>query len=214
MKVRIVSIIAFVDQSKSILLQAAQADVFNIETKSSVKTQILFDTGSQQCYVNEKSANIQIWKLFISEKTLIKTFGQINDFKMQVLDVVQLKIKHQFEEKYNFVEALVVPVICSPLKNQNISTLKQKMEFISELDLADFEDDESTHESRVGILIGVDYYFNFFLGKIFKNSKGLVASLTVLGGVLSGPITLGNSSFTIVCFETHAMRCNVENIGH
>ena len=88
MKVRIVSIVAFVDQSKSILLKAAQADVFNIETKSSVKTQILFDTGSQQCYVNEKSANIQIWKLFVSEKTLIKTFGQINDFKMQVLDVV------------------------------------------------------------------------------------------------------------------------------
>ena len=46
---------------------------------------------------------------------------------MQVLDVVQLKIK----EKYNFVEALVVPVICSPLKNQNISTVKQNMEFIS-----------------------------------------------------------------------------------
>ena len=43
---------------------------------------------------------------------------------MQVLDVVQLKIKHQFEEKYNFVEALVVPVIWSPLKNQNISTVK------------------------------------------------------------------------------------------
>ena len=33
---------------------------------------------------------------------------------MQVLNVVQLKTKHQFEEKYNFVEALVVPAICSP----------------------------------------------------------------------------------------------------
>ena len=32
------SIVAFVDQSKSILLQTARADVFNIETKSSVKT--------------------------------------------------------------------------------------------------------------------------------------------------------------------------------
>ena len=36
---------------------------------------------------------------------------------MQVLDVVQLKSEHQFEENYNFVEALVVPVIYSPLKN-------------------------------------------------------------------------------------------------
>ena len=43
------SIAAFVDQSKSILLQTARADVFNIETKSSVKNRILFDTGSQRC---------------------------------------------------------------------------------------------------------------------------------------------------------------------
>ena len=68
---------------------------------------------------------------------------------MQVLDVVQSKAKDQFEEKYNFVEALVVPVICSPLKNQNISTVKQNMEFISELYLADFEDDDSTQSSHV-----------------------------------------------------------------
>ena len=129
------------------------------------------------------------------------------------MDVVQLKIKHQFEKKYNIIEALVVPVICSPLKKQNISTVKQNMEFISKLDLADFEDDKTTQESRVGILIGVDYYFNFFSGKILKNSEGLVVSSTVLGWVLSGPINLGNSFFTSVCFETHSMRCNIENIG-
>ena len=64
------------------------------------------------------------------------------------------------------------------------------MEFVSELYLAVFEDDESMHESRVVILIRVDYYFNFFLAKILRNSKGLVASSAVLGWVLSGPITL------------------------
>ena len=40
-----------------------------------------------------------------------------------------------------------------------------------------------------------------------------MASSTVLGWVLSGSITLGNSSFTSSCFETHSMRCNIENIG-
>ena len=80
---------------------------------------------------------------------------------MQVLNVAQLKINYQFEEKYNLVKALVIPVICSPLKNQNISTVKQNMQFIFELDLADLEDDDSTHESSVDILIGVDYYFSF-----------------------------------------------------
>ena len=40
-----------------------------------------------------------------------------------------------------------------------------------------------------------------------------MASSTVLGRVLSGPITLGSSSFTSVCFETHSIRCNIENVG-
>ena len=39
-----------------------------------------------------------------------------------------------------------------------------------------------------------------------------MVSSIVLGWVLSGPTTLRNSSFTSVCFETHPMRCNVENI--
>ena len=42
------------------------------------------------------------------------------------------------------------------------------MQFISELDLADFEDNESTHDSRVGIFIRVDCHFNFFLGKTLQ----------------------------------------------
>ena len=47
----------------------------------------------------------------------LKTIDQANGFKMQVLDVAQLKIKHRFEQKYKILEVLVVPVIGSPLKN-------------------------------------------------------------------------------------------------
>ena len=92
----------------------------------------MFDTRGQRCYVKAKVRKHLNLKTVRTEKILIKTFSQINDSKRQILDVVQLKIKHQFEEKYNLVEALVVLVICSPLKNQNISTVKQNMEFISD----------------------------------------------------------------------------------
>ena len=95
------SIAAFVNLSKSIFSQT------EIETKSSVKTRILFDTGGQWCYVKAKVRKHLNLKTIRTEKTLIKTFGQINDFKMQILDVVPLKIKHQFKEKYNVVEDLV-----------------------------------------------------------------------------------------------------------
>ena len=46
------------------------------------------------------------------------------------------------------------------------------MEFFCEQDLADFEDDKSTHKSHVDILLSVDYYYKFFLGKIIKNREG------------------------------------------
>ena len=49
--------------------------------------------------------------------------------------------------------------------------------------------------------------------KPYKHYEGLVASSTVLKWVLSGPVTLEDFSFTSVCFETHSMRCNTENIG-
>ena len=108
------SIVASVGQSKSILLQTARADIFNIETKSSVKTRNLFD-AEVSGVISMKSLRTCKSENYLYRKTLMKTFGQINDFKMQDLDVVQLKIKHQSEEKYNFVEALVVPVIFRPL---------------------------------------------------------------------------------------------------
>ena len=40
-------------------------------------------------------------------------------------------------------------MLCSPLKKPKHIYRKKNMGFISELDLADFEDNESTHESHV-----------------------------------------------------------------
>ena len=80
------------------MLRTARTDVFNIEPKSSPKTRILFHTGSQRCYVNEKVCKHLNLKTIRKEKALIKSFGQINDFKMQALDVAQLKIKHHLKK--------------------------------------------------------------------------------------------------------------------
>ena len=72
------------------------------------------------------------------------------------------------------------------------------MQTVKKLGLVDFGDDESTHESRVGILIVVFYYFHFLFGKTLQKLEGLVTSLTILGWVLSRPITWGDSSFASV----------------
>ena len=77
--------------------------------------------------------------------------------------------------------------------------------------MANFEDDESTHESHMNFerwwLLSY-----FYLEKIIKSCEYLITFSSVLEVLLSGPITLRNSCYTGVCFETHSMRCNVENI--
>ena len=52
MKFRIVLLLLSIRVKLFCALQSARADVFDTETKSSVKTRILFDAGSQRCYVN------------------------------------------------------------------------------------------------------------------------------------------------------------------
>ena len=57
------SIAAIVNLSKSIFSQT------EIETKSSVKTRILFDTGAQRCYVKAKVRKHLNLKTIRTEKT-------------------------------------------------------------------------------------------------------------------------------------------------
>ena len=59
----------------------------------------------------------------------------------------------------------------------------------------------------IGILIGIDYYHNFFLNNIKKGNEGPVASETILGWVLSGKIGSHKENNNL---STHFMKCTVE----
>ena len=59
---------------------------------------------------------------------------------MQVLDVIQPKIKHRHQNEIVFMEALCVPVICTPLKMQEISSAQENYKHLSKLELVDFYD--------------------------------------------------------------------------
>ena len=84
------------------------------------------------------------------------------------------------------------PVICKPLKNQEIAFVRSKFGNFLKLELADFNE----NSSEFGILVGVDYYHQLFTGNVIKNETGPVAPSSVLGWVLSGrfPCAEGSSS--------------------
>ena len=108
------------------------------------------------------------------KKTSISVFGDSKESHSENLDVVEFKIKHQLENSYFFVEALVYPVIYSDIKGQLIPVAKEQYDHISRLTLANLED--RNERFLVGVLIGVDFYHKFFLEKIIKSPKGPVAS--------------------------------------
>ena len=119
---------------------------------------------------------------------------------MRCLDVVLLKVRSK-NDNVLMCEALCVPTICSPLTNQNLSSVQGLSEFRG-LQFADFEHQGSTN-LPVGILIGIDYYHTFMTGEIIKSKDCPVASGTKVGWVVSG--RLGSPSADMHCLETHLL---------
>ena len=194
---------------KGTLLQTAKGKVAGINTDETwTTTRILFDTGSQRTYLTENLRKHLKLETIRTENVIINTFGTSHESKLETLDVVQLKIKHRYENRCIFIEALCYPVICKPLKNQEIAFVRSKFGNISKLELADFN--ENSSELPIGILVGVDYYHQFFTGKVIKNEAGPVASSSVLGWVLSGRFLCAEGSSSCLSAETHSMRCFLE----
>lgn len=101
------------------------------------------------------------------------------------------------------MEAMVVPLICDPLKNQSTLAAKKTHKHLRELKLSDptKEDDEVT----VDLLVGLDYYWT---GHIRKGKTGPTAIQTRVGWVLSGATGIPDSAITanLLCTSTHVLR--------
>ena len=112
------------------------------------------------------------------------------------------------------MEALCVPIICSSLQRQNVSLAVNQFKQISKLLLADHDD--GSLDFHVDVLAGIDFYHSFVSGRIIRSSMGgLVASKSVLGWVLSGPISQennnNNKNTTKPYTSIYSMHCEVES---
>ena len=105
---------------KNILLQTANAEVINLDNRNREKCNILFDSGAQRTYIT-KSLKDKLNLLPIrNEKISIKVFETTNS-KIQEIEIVKFKVKGT--NKNIFVEALVIPTICSTLTNQGSNSV-------------------------------------------------------------------------------------------
>ena len=188
-----------------ILLQTANAVVCG--SVASTDTRLLFDTGSQRSYISEDVVQKLDLKAVRTERVVIKTFGS-EEATMKKLKVVRFKVKRKVGEGYVSCEALCVPMVCSPIASQDVDYAGKTFEHLKGLELAD----SNEGHAEVEVLIGSDFYYEFFTGKYKKGRSGPIASESCLGWVLSGPMgrkfgTVQNCSFV----ETHMLRCLVED---
>ena len=108
----------------------------------------------------------------------MQTFGNTQ------VDIVQLKVCGKNSTNDVYIEAICVPVICSPLHNQRFSTSGNHYPHLTNLDLADCYD--TSDELEINILVGLDFYYSFMGSKVKIGKIGPVAHKSVFGWVLCG----------------------------
>ena len=105
--------------SNNVLLQTAEANVLNLYQNNTAKSFILFDSGAQRTYITKELKEKLNLLPFKQEKIAIKVFGS-TESKIQNIDVVKFMVIGTRKNVY--VEALVIPTICSNLYYQYSSS--------------------------------------------------------------------------------------------
>ena len=144
------------------------------------------------------------------ETLLIKTFGD-DSASIKECDVVQLCVR-TLDGLNVYVTSYVVPVICSPVSNQQTQDTLVCYPYLQGLQFACGTSDSVS----VDVLIGADYYWSFFTGNIIKKDpSGPVALETKLGWVLSGPAVCPTStkSCTVNLSSTHVLKIESTEIS-
>ena len=175
--------------SNNILLQTAKANILNLNQNNTAKSFILFDSGAQRTYITEElKAKLNLVP-FKQEKIAIKVFDS-TESKVQNIDVVKFIVIGTRKNVY--VEALVIPTICSNLYNQySNSAISNNYPHLKNLKLAQESKETCV---KVGILIGLDYYYNFMLGNIIRGKPNEPIALeSTLGWIISRPYSFFNS---------------------
>ena len=199
--------------NNSILLQTAQAFVSRPDNQETgMYTQVIFDSCSQRSYITCKTREQLKLPTVGKETLLIKTFGD-NSASVKECDIVQLCIR-TIDGMSVYVTAYVVPVICSPVSNQEIQSVVECYPYLQGLQLACGAVNGTV---SVDLLIGADHYWSFFTGGIIRGDpSGPVALETKLGWVLSGPAAVPalTESCTVNLSATHVLKIESADISH
>ena len=173
--------------SNEILLQCALGTVRHPDERNFPElyyegTCILFDNCSQRTYIKENLHQRLKLSVIRYEQLIIKSFGD-EQGSLKLLSVVQLCVEGKDNSKV-FIEALVVPFICSRLKVPPVDEVLDRYDYLQNLNLAD----SPTPDHEVEILIGMNFYYSIVTGGFLKGPPGHPTAVeSMLGWMVCGP---------------------------
>ena len=199
----------FVNSNTAVLLQTAKANVYRPDRDNTISNvRVIFDSCSQRSYVTQCLAEQLNLPVIGQDNLLIKTFGE-ESARLRSCELVQIAVQ-TIDEMTVYVNAYVVPVICTPPSNQYIESATTNYPFLRGLDLAETSVDSN---NEISMLIGADYYWSFMTGNIRRGEQpGPVAVQTKLGWVLSGPVAQATEEreCTVNLSSTYVLRIETE----
>ena len=130
----------WVNSVQTVMLQTAQAQVFNHEhPQTSQQTCIVLDSGSQCSYVPERITKELDLPSQGRQMMRIVTFGVQGD-QPQPCELVKLGVTLKDGDMI-CLSLLTVPFICEPLTRQPVSLCQEQFGHLTGLDLADSSSD-------------------------------------------------------------------------
>ena len=141
---------------------------------------MILDTGSQQSYAtNEVKETLRLTHS-CRQLLSVMTFGSKN-CERRACEVVKIHMATR-DGAGQEMELFVVPSICQPLMSQPIDMCTANYLHLSDLDLADTSNAETT--LGIDLLISLDSYWSFATGKVCRGEAGPIAISTQLEWVL------------------------------
>ena len=188
----------FIGDGNNVLLQTARAKVSSTNERKCENLRILFDSGSQHSYISPAARQRLDLEKLNSTDMNVNVFGGGGNVKK--MDCVKFAVKSSNGGKSIYVNAFVNE-ICKPLSGQTIELAVERFDHLKGLRLADSNPENLP--LKIDILIGSDFYHQFFTHKTVSGMEGPVAQESLLGYILSGPIYM-NSCFSGVV-STHSL---------
>ena len=182
--------------STACLLKTAKAEVRLGPNRC--KAQILFDEGAQRSFITQQLVDSLKVDSCKCQRIWISTFGgeaiprelQSNSIAIQTNNGGEVPIS-----------VLVVPKIAAPLQN-SVPLPGNQYPHLHGLQLA-----RSDNKFEITLLVGVDFYWNLVQDKVIRGN-GPTAVESMIGYLLSGPLSPSDTKASVSMFHASVMQCN------